>query len=103
MKNVKPNPELEVIIRTAIAAYPDLDLCPVCWDNLLFSELIELARANSFGDTLLSFVIVELYEGLEPEADMKRAVNLMSRGLSDLVSVRNALVRMIPTEEKPDE
>ena len=87
----------EEVIRAALRAYPNGDLIPVDMENVSLQELLEAARKRDFGDTLLSFVVIELYEGLDEEAgkvDLQRAVHLIDRSISDLQAVSQAISRL---------
>jgi len=84
----------EECIRTALRAWPDNDLLGVDFEKMSFQELVEAAREKRFGDTLLSFVVLELCEGLDEDASSDRAVGLISRAIRDLETVSEALSGM---------
>jgi hypothetical protein len=89
-------------IKTALRAYPGDDLLPVDYESLGLKELLAAARQNDFGDTLASFVVLELYEGMhgEPaETFAERGAELMYRGARQLETVGDALAGM--DEGKP--
>ena len=80
----------ELIIKTALRAYPQRDLLPVDFEKLNLKGLVAAARKNEFGDTLVSFIIHELNEGLDGE-DWDRAAELIERAREDLGGVLGGL------------
>lgn len=87
----------EEVIKAALRAWPDGDLIPEDIKNMGIEEIHKAACERRFGDTLLSFIVIELYEGLDEEAgevDLKRAMHLIDRGISDLQAVSQAISRM---------
>ena len=87
----------EEVIKAALRAYPSGDLIPVDMGNMSLQELLEAARNRAFGDTLLSFVVIELFEGLDEEdgkVDLQRAVHLIGRSISDLQAVSQAIAKL---------
>ncbi len=78
----------EEAIKAAPKAYPDGDLIPVDMENMGPQELLEAARKREFGDTLLSFIVIELFAGLDAsddgQVDMDRGVELIDRAIRDL-------------------
>ena len=75
----------ELVIKTALRAYPG-ELLPVDFEKLDLSGLVKAAKANEFGDTLVSFMVIELNEGLDGE-DWDRASELIERARQDLGGV----------------
>ena len=86
------------IIRTAVSAYASGDLLPVDLEACTVDDMVNTAKKHEIGDTLLDFVILELYEGLETKegetADSGRAVHLIRRAIDDLEGVANALAKL---------
>jgi len=94
----------EEVIRAALRAWPGGDLVPEDIENMDIDEAYKAACERRFGDTLLSFVVIELYEGLNEEdgkVDLERAVHLIDRGISDLQAVSQVLFRL-SMQEKPN-
>ncbi|HHN46836.1 MAG TPA: hypothetical protein ENN09_05275 [Planctomycetes bacterium] len=95
MTGMKRERTKEDIIRAALRAYPDTDMLAVDVENAGMDELLEAAAANEFGDTLVSFIVTELYEGtgdsLGRRDDFRLAAKLMERAAKDLKSVAGAL------------
>ena len=78
-------------------AWPGGDLVPADIENMDIEEAYKAARERRFGDTLLSFVVIELYEGLDEEdgkVDLERASHLIDRGISDLQAVSQAIAKL---------
>jgi hypothetical protein len=80
----------ELVIKAALRAYSHRDLLPVDFEKLNLKGLVAAARKNEFGDTLVSFIIHELNEGLDGE-DWDRAAELVERAREDLDSVLGGL------------
>jgi len=84
----------EEVIRAALRAWPGGDLIPEDIENMGIKEAYNAARERRFGDTLLSFVVIELYEGLDEESgkvDLECAAHLIDRSISDLQAVSQAI------------
>ena len=85
----------EEVVKAALRAYPSTDLIPVDMENMSLQELLGAARKRDFGDTLLSFIVIELFEGLDVsdsgQVDLDRGVELIDRAISDLEAVSQAL------------
>ncbi len=79
----------EQIIRAAVQAFPDDS--GEDYDQFNLEQLVEHARQNDLGDTLLSFIILELHEGLDGDVTLERAVRLMVRARRDLEVVTDRL------------
>ena len=90
----------ETIIRAAVAAYPGNEALSVDVETAKIEDLLKIAKANKCGDTLLSFVIIELFEGLDSlsgdQIDPNRPVQLIDRAIGDLKAVRQALSTIRP-------
>ena len=87
----------EQVIRAALRAWPDGDLVPEDIKNMGVEEAYQAARERRFGDTLLSFVAIEVHEGLDEKdgsVDLERAVHLIDRGIADLQAVSQAISRL---------
>jgi len=97
-------PTKEEVIRAALRAWPGGDLIPVDMENMSPQELLEAAKKREFGDTLLSFIVIELFEGLDVsedgQVDLDRGVKLINRAIRDLQAVSRALFRL-SMQEKP--
>jgi len=74
----------EQIIRKAISGYPHLDLICIDFDKLCFAELIDKAYHREFGDSLLSFIVIELNEGLDGVPTQDAAEDLLERAKNDI-------------------
>ena len=81
----------EQIIRRAISGYPHLDLVGIDFDKLSFKELVEKAYHREFGDTLLSFIVIELNEGLEGVPTRDAAQDLLERAKNDIEYCKEAI------------
>ena len=81
----------ERIIREAIKAYPDGEV--LAGDHKL-KDLLYLANRDNLGDTLLSFIILELHEGLDGDETPERAVRLMETAKQDLEAVIDSLANL---------
>ena len=84
----------EGVIKAALRAYPG-ELLPVDFETLSLEQLVQAAKTNKFGDTLVSFIILELNEGLDGE-DWDRAAELIERARDDLDAVLSGLYA-VPT------
>jgi len=95
-------PTKEQVIRAALKAYPDSNMLVVDHENMTLEELLEAAKENAFGDGLISFIILELYEGSDEgddkSVDLDCCAVLMERAVQDIQSVSKALIGM--TREK---
>jgi len=80
----------ELVIKAALRAYPDRDLLPVDFETMSLEQLLAAARKNQFGDTLISFIIFELHDGLDSE-DWDRAAELIERAKNELDAVLGGL------------
>ena len=87
----------EKVIKAALRAYPG-ELLPVDHQKLSLEQLVAAAKKNEFGDTLVSFIIFELNEGLDGE-DWDRAAELIERARDDLNAVVGGLCA-VPTARK---
>jgi len=90
--NPKPDADKgkEKVIKAALRAYSHNDLLPVEFEKLSLKQLVDAAKKNDFGDTLVDFIIFELNEGLDGE-DWDRAAELIERGKDDLDAVVGGL------------
>ena len=79
------------VIKAALRAYPDSDLLPVDLKEDSLKQLVEDARKNNFGDTLFSFIILELAEGLDGGEDWAGAAKLIGQARDDLQAVLSRL------------
>lgn len=90
----------ETVIRAAVAAYPGNEALPADIETVRVEDLVKIAKADKCGDTLLSFVIIELFEGLDSlsgdEIDPNRPAELIDRAIGDLEAVRRALSTIGP-------
>ena len=82
------------IMRVAIRAYPDGEMLVGEIDDMSDEELYGRACDDNVGDSLLKFVIIELYEGLDGDLSLERALQLITNGIADLQSVDSAIERM---------
>ena len=80
----------ELVIKAALRAYRHNDLLPVDFEKMSLKQLVDAAKKNEFGDTLVDFIIHELNEGLGGE-DWDRAAELIERGRDDLDAVVGGL------------
>ena len=92
-RNKKPkldaNKGKEQVIKAALRAYPG-ELLPVDHQKLSLKQLVAAAKKNEFGDTLVSFIVFELNEGLDGK-DWKRGAKLIERARDDLDAVMGGL------------
>lgn len=92
-RKARPKPDAdkgkERVIKAALRAYPG-ELLPVDFEKLDLKRLVAAARKNDFGDTLVSFIIHELNEGVDGE-DWDRAAELIERAREDLGGVLGGL------------
>lgn len=88
----------EDLIKAALRAYPDSDLLPVDYGKMRLKKLVDAATKNEFGDTLASFVVIELSEGLDEDdkgnVGTAQAAALMGKGVRDLQAVVDGLRKM---------
>lgn len=94
---------LRQVIKAAVAAYRDEDGDGVDM-SMTVEQLVQAAHRNDFSDTLLCFVVNQLYEGLDgpdddEEVDLDRAVQLIDKGTTELQAVTRALRVMRPEHE----
>lgn len=85
----------EELIRAALKGFPGADLLPLDVSRMTMHELLEAARNNDFGDTLVGFVIFELHEALDEDrkgqVDPEQAVRLIDRAAADLDTVSRVI------------
>jgi hypothetical protein len=97
MSKTRADKGKELVIKAALRAYRG-ELLPVDFEKMDLEQLVEAAKKNEFGDTLVSFIIHELNEGLDGE-DWDRAAELIERGRDDLDAVLGGLYA-VPTARK---
>ncbi len=89
--------KLKDVILKAVNAYPEQNLLAVDPEEgkQTLNGLLERGRRNDFGDGLLAFIIVELYEGLNEGKDVlvssDSGLRLIRRAIADLEAVASAL------------
>ena len=78
--------------RAALRAYPGSDLLSLEIDGDSLAEIVEGAAKGEFGDTLASFVVLELDEILEGQAAINAAISAIVVAIEDLPGVKKALI-----------
>lgn len=91
----------EGLIRAALKAYPHNEHLGPEYQAMGIEELAAAARENRLGDTLASFMVRELADGLDANGnghvEPSDAGFLMERGAADLQVVADALFQMDPS------
>lgn len=81
------------ILRAVVRAYPDGEVLVGEIDKMDDHAIYKQA-CEYIGDSLLQFVIIELYEGLDGDLSIERALQLIERGVEDLHTAKRAIERM---------
>ena len=81
------------LIRKALKHYPGLKYITKIkkeWNKLSEDELLAAADDLRFGDTLLSFIVLELADA---DGDTAEGLRMLDRAITDLQAVRNGLYK----------